>query len=116
LNHEEFSIHFGHLSACAQKIGFKCKLLPLKEFLEMDDQVLILNANEEGILCLNHILGKYGMSLPYAVISSTEFDKQFQAISEQIGLAGVSFSPLRQGLHCGPEPGDFMVLIMTRPS
>ena len=116
LNHEEFSIHFGHLMACARKIGFKCKLLPLKEFLEMDDQVLILNANEEGILCLNHILGKYGMSLPYAVISSTEFDKQFQAISEQIGLAGVSFSPLRQGLHCGPEPGDFMVLIMTRPS
>jgi ribosomal protein S18 acetylase RimI-like enzyme len=116
LNHEEFSIHFGLLMACAQKIGFECRLFTLKEFLEMNDQVWILNANEEGILCLNHILEKYGMSLPYAVISKTEFDKQFQAISEQIGLAGVSFSPLRQGLHCGPEPGDFMVLIMTRPS
>jgi ribosomal protein S18 acetylase RimI-like enzyme len=116
LNHEEFSIHFGHLMACAQKIGFECRLFTLKEFLEMDDQVWILNANEEGILCLNHILEKYGRSLPYAVISKTEFDKQFQAISEQIGLAGVSFSPLRQSLHCGPEPGDFMVMIMTRPS
>jgi len=115
LNHEEFSIHFGHLMACAQKIGFECRLLTLKEFLEMNDQVWIFNANEEGILCLNHILEKYGMSLPYAVISKTEFDTQFQVISEQIGLAGISFSRLRQGLHCGPEPGDFMVLIMTRP-
>ncbi len=116
LNHEEFSIHFGHLTACAQKIGFECRLCTLKEFLEMDDQVWILNANEEGILCLNHILEKYGRSLPFAVISKREFDKEFQAISEQIGLTGVSFSPLRQGLHCGPEPGDFMVLIMTKPS
>lgn len=114
LNHEEFSIHFGHLAACAAKVGFKCRLLTLKEFLAVDDSILILNGRQDHFLTLNHVLKKFGESLPYAVISKSEFEKGFQAIVERIELKGFSFSALRAGYHAGPRIDDFMILIMTK--
>jgi SAM-dependent methyltransferase len=115
LNHEEFSIHFGHLYGCAASVGFNCRLLTLKEFLAIDDRVLVLDGREEHLLTLNHVLKKYGMSLQYAVISKTEFEKRFQTIVEQIELKGFSFSPISRGYHFGPKIADFMILIMTKP-
>jgi len=115
LNHEEFSIHFGHLLMCGDTVGFNCRLLTLKEFLGLDDEVPALNGREEHILCLNHVLRKYEMSLPYAVISRTEFEKHYQALTEQIELTGFSFSPLKKGYHFGPRIDDFMVLILNKP-
>jgi hypothetical protein len=115
LNHEEFSVHFGHLAACAASVGFNCRLLTLKEFLALDDRVLVLDGREEHLLTLNHVLKKHGMSLPYAVISKKEFEKRFQTIVERIELKGFSFSPVSSGYHFGPKIDDFMILIMTKP-
>ena len=115
LNHEEFSIHFGHLVACAASVGFNCRLLTLKEFLALDDSVLILSGRQEHFLILNHVLKKHGMSLPYAVISKKEFEKRFQTIIERIELKGFSFSPIKSGYHLGPRIDAFMILIMTKP-
>jgi hypothetical protein len=115
LNHEEFSVHFGHLATSATSVGFNCRLLTLKEFLALDDRVLVLNGREEHLLTLNHVLKKHGMSLPYAVISKREFEKRFQTIVEQIELKGFSFSPISSGYHFGPKIDDFMILIMTKP-
>ena len=115
LNHEEFSVHFGHLAACATSVGFNCRLLTLKEFLALDDRVLVLDGREEHLLTLNHVLRKHGMSLPYAVISKKEFEKRFQTIVERIELKGFSFSPVSSGYHFGPKIDDFMILIMTKP-
>jgi len=115
LNHEEFSIHFGHLLTCGAAVGFNCRLLTLKEFLGFDDEVPALNGREEHILCLNHIFRKYDLSLPYAVISRTEFKKRYQGIIEQIELTGFSFSPLKKGYHFGPRIDDFMVLVLNKP-
>jgi len=115
LNHEEFSVHFGHLSACAARVGFSCTLLTLKEFLAFDDRVLVLNGRQEHLLTLNHVLKKHGLSLPYAVISRKEFEERCQATVEQIELNGFSFSPLSKGYHFGPKIDDFMILIMTKP-
>ena len=115
LNHEEFSIHFGHLQACARAIGFACRLLKLKEFLGVDDRVSMLDGQEEQIQCLNYVFQKHGVSLPYALISRKEFKQRFGLLAERIGLAGVSFSPLRSGFHFGPKIDEFMILIITRP-
>lgn len=115
LNHEEFSVHFGHLAACAASVGFNCRLLTLKEFLVLDDRVLVLSGREEHFLTLNHVLKKQGMSLPYAVISKKEFEERFQTIVERIDLTGFSFSPISSGYHFGPKIDDFMILIMTKP-
>jgi hypothetical protein len=115
LNHDEFAIHFGHLAACAAKIGFDCRLLKLQEFLEFDDDVLVLNGREEHLLCLNQVFKNYGQVLPYAVISKSDFERRSQAIVEDTGLIGYSFSPLRIGFHFGPNIRDFYVLIMQKP-
>lgn len=116
LNHEEFSIHFGHLAACAKKIGFQCRLLTLREFLGFDDEVLVLNGRgHEHLLCLNHVLKNYGEPLPYAVISKSDFEKRCGSVVEQIGLSGYSFSPLKMEFHFGPNVKDFQVLIMNKP-
>ncbi|HEX5883923.1 MAG TPA: SAM-dependent methyltransferase [Pyrinomonadaceae bacterium] len=115
LNHDEFTIHFGHLAACAAKIGFQCRLLTLKKFLGFDDEVLVLNGREEHLLCLNHVFKNYGHVLPYAVISKSDFEHRCQSIVEETGLIGYSFSPLRTGYHFGPNIRDFFVLIMNKP-
>ena len=114
LNHEEFSIHFGHLAACAARVGFECRLLTLKDFLGLDDEVLVLNGREEHLLCLNHVLKNYGEVLPYAVISKSDFGDRCRRIVEETGLIGYSFSPLNKGYHFGPGIRDFMVLIMNK--
>lgn len=115
LNHDEYTIHFGHLKACATKIGFQCKLETLKSFLELDDDVLVLSGREEHILCLNHVLKKHGTTFPFAVISKSDFDKQCGKVAEEIRLTGHSFSPLNTKYHFGPNPEDFLVLIMNKP-
>jgi hypothetical protein len=115
LNHEEYSIHFGHLAACAAKIGFETRLLTLKEFLEVDDDVLVLNGREEHLFCLNHVLKNYGDELPYAIISQTDFENRCGPVVEQTGLCGYSFSPLNMGFHFGPSVRDFLVLILNKP-
>ena len=115
LSHEEFSIHFGHLAACAARVGFDCRLLPLKEFLALDDRVPALAGQQEHFLILNHVLRKSGLSLPYAVISQAEFEKQFQVVVEQMELCGFSFLPISSGYHFGPRVDEFMILISTKP-
>lgn len=115
LNHDEYTIHFGHVVACATKVGFQCRLMTLQEFLGLDDEVLVLNGREEHLLCLNHVLKNYGEVLPYAVISKTDFENRFGRVVEQTGLIGYSFSPLRTGYHYGPNIRDFFVLIMNKP-
>jgi hypothetical protein len=115
LNHEEFSIHFGHVQTCARKVGFECRLIGLKYFLGLDDQVRMLDGQEEHILCLNHVLQKYGASLPYALISQSEFQERFQPLVDEISLTGFSFSPLANGFHYGPRISDFMFAVMSKP-
>jgi hypothetical protein len=115
LNHEEFSIHFGHLQRCARKVGFECRVLALKDFLELENQVLMLDGQEEHIRCLNHVFQQHGASLPYALISKSEFQRLFQELVDQISLTGFSFSALANGFHYGPRILDFMLLIMTKP-
>ena len=115
LNHDEYTIHFGHVAACAARVGFQCRLLTLKEFLGLDDEVLVLNGREEHILCLNHVFKDYGEVLPYAVIAKSDFERRYGGIVEQTGLIGYSFSPLKTGYHFGPNIRDFFVLIMNKP-
>ena len=115
LNHDEYSIHFGHAVACAQRVGFRCRLLSLKEFLGMNDEILMLDGHAEHLLCLNHVLEKSGTSIPYGAISRKDFEIRFGEVVKKMGVVGSSFSPLRSGAHFGPDVSGFMVLIMNKP-
>ncbi len=115
LNHNEYSIHFNFLARCATKVGFDTRLLTLKEFLGINDQTLVLNGREEHILCLNHVFRDFGITLPFAVISKSDFDNQCRDLVEELRLSGFSFSPLNKHYHFGPNIQDFFVLIMNKP-
>ncbi len=115
LNHEEFSIHFGHLAAGAAKLGFTSRILSLKEFLQMDFDVPVLSGREEHLICLNHVFHRFGLSLPFAVISRMEIEQKFGAVIEQTKLRGISFAALVKGFYFGPRIEDFMVLILSKP-
>jgi Putative S-adenosyl-L-methionine-dependent methyltransferase len=114
LNHAEFSIHFGHVMECARAIGFHCRLQTLKEFLGIDDRVAVLCGREEHLRCLNHVIQKHGGSLPFALISESDFKARFGELADRIELEGVSFKPLLSRFHYGPNVDDFMVLIMNK--
>ena len=116
LNHEEFSIHFGHVKTCAERVGFHCRLLSLVEFLQIDVDTLILAGNDQHIVCLNHILKRFNHKLPFAAVTKSDFTSKFQGVLEQIDLTGPRFIPLRHGYHYGPPLNEFMVLIMHKPS
>ena len=115
LNHEEFSIHFGHVQQCARIVGFETRLMALTDFLELNEQTPMLDGQEEHIRCLNYVFEKHGASLPYALISQREFHNCFQELVDKIGLTGFSFSPLANGFHYGPRINDFMVAMLTKP-
>jgi len=115
LNHAEFSIHFGHVIECARKIGFQCRLQTLKDFLDIDDRVSVLNGRNEHIQCLNHVFEKYGASLEFRLISEREFNDRFKELATRINLRGYSFQPLANNFHYGPSVWHFMVLIMSKP-
>lgn len=115
LNHEEFSIHFGHVQTCARKIGFQSRLVSLKDFMDVNDQVSILNGREEHIRCIDRVVHQKGLAIPYAAISQLEFEERFGKIFEQMGIVGITFSPLSTGYHYGPAWKDFLVLILQKP-
>ena len=114
LNHSEFSIHFGHVIACARKIGFKCRLQSLKELLGIDDRIPVLNGREEHILCLNFVFQKYGRALPFALFSEVDFNHSFGELAGRLSLGPVRFLPLSSNFHYGPNLGDFFVLILEK--
>ena len=114
LNHDEFSIHFGHVKACAEKVGFTCELLSLADFLRIDQHALMLAGTDEHIISLNHILNKFALKVPYAALSKTDFEKQFGPSLEKIEVTGPRFLPLSRGFYYGPRLDEFMVLIMTK--
>jgi hypothetical protein len=116
LNHDEFSIQFGHVQKCAQVLGFDCRILALKEFLSIDDRVEFLDGQEERILCLNHVLRKFGGSLPYAAISRKEFETRWRPLADKIQLGGITFSPLRAAFHYGPTLDQFQVAVLRKSS
>ena len=116
LNHEEYSIQFGHLAECATKVGFDSSLLSLKEFLELDDEVPVFSGREEHILCLNHSLRRDGITFPYAILSAAEVEKRLGNVGEELELSGISFLPLKKGFYFGPRVEQFMVLILNRPT
>jgi hypothetical protein len=84
----------------------------LKDFLAIDDEVLVLNGAAEHIQCLNHVLEQHSVSLPFAALSKKEFEARVGDLPESIGLFGFSFSALRANFHYGPDLQNFMVLIM----
>jgi hypothetical protein len=116
LDHPEYSIHFGHLERCARVIGFETRIIGLAEFIGCDDRSLMLAGGSEKIHCLNRALMRSKRELPFAAFSKQDFLAGFGDLASDLQLTGLSYCPLHWGYHFGPSPGQFWVLILTKPA
>jgi hypothetical protein len=115
LNHSEFTIHFGHVRECARRLGFEWRLQSLGDFLGINEDVRVLNGREEHLYCLNHVLTKRGVTLPFALVSASDFKRDFGDLAASLRLEPVQFLPLNNGFHYGPNLRDFLTLILRKP-
>jgi hypothetical protein len=116
LNHEEFSIHFGHAKQCAVQLGFECELVPLKNFLSADDEVKLFDGRELHLLCLDYLFRKrQGQALPFWAWPKSELIQKYEAQIQKLNPIGLSFSPMKGGFHFTPDLELFMALVMNKP-
>jgi hypothetical protein len=116
LNHEEFSIHFGHAAQCATRVGFDCQLVPLKDFLGANDQIEVLDGRELSFPCLNHLFRAHGFPpMSYSAWTKSQFTERYQELVGKLNLVGISFSKLQGGFHFTPDLDAFMALVMNKP-
>ena len=115
LNHPEFTIHFGHVSECARRIGFECQLHSLMDFLGIDERRTVLSGREEHILCLNHVFEKLGTTLPFALFSEENFKLRYAELAARLKVSPIRFLPLLSHFHYGPNLDDFLVLGLSKP-
>jgi hypothetical protein len=115
LNHEEFSIHFGHAQQCAVQLGFECELVPLKNFLSADDEVELFDGRELHLLCLDHVLRKFdGPPLNFWAWPKSQLIQQYETQLQTLNPIGISFSPMKRGFHFTPDLELFMALVMNK--
>jgi hypothetical protein len=116
LNHEEFSIHFGHVAQCATRVGFDCQLVPLKDFMRANDQVEVLDGRELHFPCLNHLFRAFGFPpMSYSAWTKSQFEERYGEAVNQLNWIGISFSKLQGGFHFTPDLDAFMALVMNKP-
>jgi hypothetical protein len=87
----------------------------LGDFLGINEDVRVLNGREEHLHCLNHVLTKRGVTLPFALVSAGDFKRDFGDLAASLRLEPVQFLPLNNGFHYGPNLRDFLTLILRKP-
>jgi SAM-dependent methyltransferase len=115
LNHPEHSIHFAPLLAHARALGLGARLTPLRNLLRPKADALMVCGQQEHVLCLNRLLEERHATLPYAAFCRAELQRRVGAELEALGVFGLAYATLDQGLHFGPELRQFQALILTGP-
>jgi 2-polyprenyl-3-methyl-5-hydroxy-6-metoxy-1,4-benzoquinol methylase len=115
LNHPEYSIHFAPLLAHARDLGLGAHLRPLAELLQARGDAVMACGQQEHVLCLNRLLDERRTKLPYAAFCRAELERRLGAELDALGVFGLPFATLVQGLHFGPELRQFHALVLTGP-
>ncbi len=113
LNHAEYAIDFSAVAQYARACGFHVEMVPLRHALQVQDEIEMLVAQQETMLCLNALLEKEGRSVEYRAYDRAEFLGTFGDIIADRQVLGPAFAPLRAGLHFGPSLEQFIVLQLT---
>lgn len=111
LDHDEYSIHFGHLIKAAQAIGFESvECMDLSSFLPFNQQTEMLNGTVEPLNAILRMLAQ--APLPQAAYSKRELKTQLSRLG--VRLPKLSFSPFYKARFWGPYPGRFRVLLLRK--
>lgn len=116
LNHPEYPIHFGSIASHAERVGLRPTLRRLSDFLGVSREVEMLCGQQERYLCLNHLLSRHGERVPYAAFCRESFEQKWGGKLSDLGVGGIQFARLDEGLHFGPEFSQFQALILDSDS
>ena len=116
LNHPEYPIHFGSISSHSERVGLRPALSSLSDFLDVSGQIEMLCGQQERHLCLNHLVSRHGERIPYAAFCRESFEQKWGSTLSDLGVGGIQFAPLSEGLHFGPEFSQFQTLILDKHS
>lgn len=114
LNHVECSIDFGAVIQHAGQLGFHAELRGLPAFLQVRN-VDMLCGQEERYLCLNRLLARRRLRLPFAAFCRKSLADYCGNVLAELSVGLLKFAPLERGAHFGPDLQQFQVLIL-RPN
>jgi len=109
LDHDEYSIHWGHMLQAARHLPFsRIELLDLQTLVQ-------LNPNEPmfcgDIFALLRLAARHGVELEVAAYSRADLQRRLpSSFWEQV--RGLTFQPLHHDQHYGPGVGTFKALLL----
>lgn len=112
LNHDEYSIHWGHLLKAAEKIGFRSvELIDLATLIPFNQQEEMYDGD---VTALNHILSRFGKTaLEPAAYSRREIEATLARWPELV-IHGLTFSPFHEETYWGPSVSEFKALVIRK--
>jgi hypothetical protein len=112
LNHDEYSIHWGQMAFLAKRLGFQFSdVFDMASFLRFCPDVSMFTGDVHEI---RHIFSKFGVRPPDCAAYSEAETRELCDRIPQAKIEGLEFAPLFRGMHWGPSPWEFKVLLLQR--
>lgn len=114
LDHREFSIHFGHVRAAAERAGLEARVVLVPALLELDETVPVLATNRSFFRALRALLARKGFRLEKLAYTR----EQLEALLAGSGFAlsaleGVKLLPAGERV-LGLRPREFKALLLRK--
>ncbi len=115
LDHPELSIHFGHLTLVARKVGFEADFVFLMDLIEMERSMMGFATTRSYFRALKSVLAEHDVEL--RKVGYTR--KMFSALIDGSSLAGKQMGSLQfqtiEDRLMGLVPHEFKALVLTKP-
>jgi SAM-dependent methyltransferase len=113
LDHREFSIHFGHLRAAAERAGLDARVELVPELLELDASVPVLATNRSFFRALRALLAERGVKLEKTAYTEEQFAALTQGKVDPRALEGLRLLPAGERV-LGLRPREFKALLLRK--
>ncbi len=115
LDHREFSIHFGHMVAAAEKLGFSASVVNIMRFLQFDKELHVLSTTRTSFEVLRELFRTRSTTFEKIAYTEAMFtDLCVEAGLEMRWISPLEWQPLGKRV-LGLKPKEFKVLVLVPP-
>lgn len=113
LDHREFSIHWGHVCAAAERAGLEARLELVPELLELNGSVPVLATNRSFFRALRAFLAAKGVRLEKLAYTEEQLVALAQGKVDLRAMEGLRLVPAGERL-LGLRPKEFKALLLRK--
>jgi len=113
LDHREFSIHFGHLRAAAERAGLEARFEAVPDLLELDGSVHVLATNRSFFRVLRALLATRGVLLEKLAYTKEQLEALLGSRFALSAIEGLKLHPAGERV-LGLRPGEFKALLLRK--